>query len=185
MFSIQHHPMKILNLNVRTEKHGDEEKTAVDIKIGFDVPNSYLELLDGGLREALYERPDDPDLLGDDPEHRTHVRFPQLGTFKWAGEYESVGFHLQLGNGRGKGDLIFGDAKFGKLTLAPKEGGTCSCVARVQVLPTIDQTAKLVGLLKHQVPASIDMDEAIDAKTRNTVEAEDGDGDGDGDETDD
>jgi hypothetical protein len=161
MIALQKHPVKILHLNVRSELHGDEEKTAVDIKLGFDVPNSYLDLLAADLRDALYDEPDDPDLLGKDAEHRTHVRYPQLGTLKWAGKYESVGLHLHLGNGRGKGDLLFVESKFGKLTVTPKEGGTCACIAQAQVLPTPDETAKLVGLLKHEVPATIDTSNAV------------------------
>jgi hypothetical protein len=163
MIALQKHPVKILHLNVRSEMHGDEEKTAIDIRLGFDVPNTYLETLGPGLRDALYDEPGDPDLLGKDDEHRTHVRYPQLGTLKWAGEYASVGLHLHLGNGRGKGDMLFVESKFGRLTVTPKEGGTCACVARAQVLPTPEETAKLVSLLRHQVPATVDMTNAVSA----------------------
>ncbi|CAB3681302.1 hypothetical protein R8871_02524 [Paraburkholderia graminis C4D1M] len=163
MIALQKHPVKILHLNVRSELHGDEEKTAVDIKIGFDVPNHYLDSLGDGLRAALYAAPEDRNMPvpGTDQDHLTHVRYPQLGTQKWAGEFASVGLHLHLGNGRGKGDLVFSETKFGKLTFAAKEGGTCACVARAQVLPTPDETAKLVGLLKHEVPATVDMTNAV------------------------
>jgi hypothetical protein len=162
MIALEKHPVKILHLNVRSELHGDEERTAVDIKLGFDLPNRNLDALGPGLRESLYEiDPNaDPSLL-DDADHLTHVKFPQLGTLKWAGEYESVGLHLHLGNGRGKGDLLFVESKLGKLTITAKEGGTCACMARAQVLPTPDETAKLVGLLKRQVPATIDMTNAV------------------------
>lgn len=165
MIALQKHKVKILHLNVRSELHGDEEKTAVDIKLGFDVPNSYLDTLGIGLRGALYAPPDDQNMAvpGTDEDHLTHVRYPQLGTLKWAGEYSSVGFHLHLGNGRGKGDLLFVESKLGKLAVTPKEGGTCACVARAQVLPTPDETAKLIGLLKHEVPATIDMSNAVNS----------------------
>ncbi|MFP4891260.1 hypothetical protein [Paraburkholderia sp. EG304] len=162
MIELERHPVKIQHINVRTELHGDEERTAVDIKLGFDVPNTSLEALAEGLRGALYEAPEDADLLGDAERPFTRVRFPQFGTFKWAGEWSSVGLHLHLGNGRGKGDLIFSEAVFGKLTVACKEGGSCACVVRVQLLPTPDETAKLVGLLKREVPATTDLSEAVD-----------------------
>ena len=161
MFELKRHPVKILHLNLRTEHVGDEERNALDIKLGFDLPNTQLDSLAEHLSEALYEPPDDPDLLGHDALAMTHVRFPQLGALKWAGEYASVGLHLHLGNGRGKGDLLFFESRFGKLSVACKEGGTCACVARVQVLPTPDETAKLVGLLKHEVPATLDMSNAV------------------------
>jgi hypothetical protein len=172
MIALQKHPVKILHLNVRSELHGDVERTAVDIKLGFDVPNRYLDSLGLGLRGALYSAPDDRNMAvpGTDADHLTHVRYPQLGTLKWAGEFQSVGLHLHLGNGRGKGDLLFVESKFGKLTVTPKEGGTCACVTRAQVLPTPDETAKLVGLLKHEVPATVDMTNAV-----NTDEEDDDD----------
>src|SRR5580692_2138966 len=104
MLVLERHKIKIFHLNVRSEMHGEEERTAVDIKFSFDVPNSALDTLGEGLRDALYSEGDDPDLLGRDDEHHTHVKYPQLGTLKWAGEYSSVGLHLHTGNGRGKGD---------------------------------------------------------------------------------
>ncbi|MBB5469347.1 hypothetical protein HDG32_005494 [Paraburkholderia sp. CI2] len=158
-------PVKILHLNIRTELHGDEEKTAVDIKLGFDLPNHALDQLSPTLRPSLYTASDDPDLLGPDAEHMTHVKNPQLGTLHWAGEFAPVGLHLHTGNGRGtKGDLLFTDATFGKLAILVKEGGTCSCMARAQVLPNPDETAKLVGLLKHEIPASLNSSDAVDVK---------------------
>jgi hypothetical protein len=163
MIALERHPVKILHLNVRTELHGDEEKTAVDIKLGFDVPNTKLDTLADDLRIALYDPPEDPDMLGPDEANLTHIRFPQLGPLKWNGRIESVGLHMHLGNGRGKGDLLFTEAKFDKLSISVKEGGTCACVVRAQVLPTPDETAKLVGLLKHQVPATVDLSNAVSA----------------------
>ncbi|MFP4902525.1 hypothetical protein ACLFKT_25965, partial [Paraburkholderia sp. BR14261] len=142
MIELKKHPVKILHINVRTEQHGDEEKTAVDLKLGFDVPNIRLDDLMPGLQEALYEQSKDLDLLGPDKSNLTHVRFPRFGSRKsgvaWTGEWESVGLHLHLGNGRGKGDLDFADSTFGRMTIAPKEGGSVTCVARAQILPTPD-----------------------------------------------
>jgi hypothetical protein len=164
------HPVKILHLNVRTELHGDEERTAVDVKLGFDLPNRALDKISPTLRTSLYEpSPDDAGLL-DDAEHMTHVKNPQLGTLRWSGEYAPVGLHLHTGNGRAKGDLLFTEAKFGKLAFTAMEGGTCSCVARAQILPSPEETAKLVGLLKHQIPATLDTSAAVNV---DEVEADD------------
>ncbi|ACC72572.1 hypothetical protein PPMP20_26590 [Paraburkholderia phymatum] len=167
MLDFIRHPVRILHLNVRTEVHGDEERTAVDIKLGFDLPNRALDKLSPSLRASLYEVLDDPNLpvLGPDGQHLTHVKNPQLGTLKWAGEYAPVGLHFHTGNGRSaKGDLLFPEATFGKLAITAKEGGTCACVARAQILPNPDETAKLVGLLKHEIPATLDSAGAVDTE---------------------
>lgn len=156
MLELQKHPVKIMKLNPRSEFHGDEEVLALDIKIAFDIPNSALDRLSPTLREALYEASNDPDLLGSDAEHLTHVKNPQLGTLKWAGEYSPCGLHMHTGNGRAKGDVLFGNATVGKITIKPKEGGTCACVARAQVLPTPDEVGRLSALLRRAVPVSLD-----------------------------
>ena len=162
MLELSRHTMKIAHLNLRTELHGDEEVSAVDIKLSFDVPNHVLEQLSPGLRDSFFEAPDDPDLLGPDAQHLTHVKYPKLGTVKWDGEVSPVGVEIHTGNGKGKGDLIFPDATFGKLTVTFKEGGTCSCTARAQVQPSPDEVGKLSALLKHEVPVSLDSSQAVD-----------------------
>ncbi|MBB5408568.1 hypothetical protein HDG34_002505 [Paraburkholderia sp. HC6.4b] len=162
MLELTHHPMKIAHLNLRSEMHGDDEVSCVDIRLSFDVPNGALDALAAGLRATLYEVSDDPDMLDPDADHLTHVRYPQLGILRWAGEHSGVGMRLHSGNGRGKGDLVFPDAVFGKLTVRPLEGGTCTCIARAQVQPSTDEAAKLFGLLKHEVPVSLDMTNAAD-----------------------
>jgi hypothetical protein len=45
MLELTRHIMKIGHLNVRTELHGDDEVTAVDIRLQFDVPNHVLNQL--------------------------------------------------------------------------------------------------------------------------------------------
>ena len=172
MFELTRHPMKILNLNLRTEMHGDKEVRCVDIKVRFDVPNTSLDELAGGLRDALYERgADDADLI-DDGEHMTHVKYPQIGKFKWADDTRSgVGVHMHAGNGKAKGDLIFSEAKWDILSIEPHEGGTCECEGRAQVETTPEQVGKLSTLHQHTVPVSLDFTHAIE-----------GDGDGEGDE---
>ncbi len=160
MLELTKHPMKIAHLNLRTELHGDAEVSCVDIKLAFDVPNTALDGLATGLRESFYAPPDDPDMLGPDAEHLTHVRFPQLGTVKWDSELSGVGMHVHSGNGKAKGDLIFPDAVFGKLSMTLREGGTCACIARAQVHPTPEEVGKLSGLLNHSVPVSLDLTNA-------------------------
>lgn len=159
MFTLKKHPCKITHLNLRTQKAGDEDVNAIDITLAFDLPNSCLDTLSAGLRPALYERADDPDLI-DDPDHLTRVRFPKLGTHKWAGDLMGAGVHFHLGNGRGKGDLLFIDSNLRKLEITPKEGGTCACRVQAQVLPTPDETAKLAALNQHEIPVTTDLSQA-------------------------
>jgi hypothetical protein len=159
MIELTRHPMKIAHLNLRSEMHGDSEVSCMDIKLEFDLPNTALDGFATGLRASFYAAPNDPDMLGPDAEHLTHVKRPQLG-LKWDGELSGVGLHMHAGNGKAKGDLIFPDAVFGKLSVSMREGGTCACVSRARVKPSTDEAAKLFGLLKHSVPVSLDLSSA-------------------------
>ncbi|MFL9933590.1 hypothetical protein P0D88_31335 [Paraburkholderia sp. RL18-103-BIB-C] len=163
MLDFVKHPVKIAHINVRTEMHGDEEVTAVDVKLTFDLPNQSLDKLSSTLRPALYAPDGDGDLLGKDEQHMPHLRNPQLGILRWAGEYEPVSLHLHTG-GKPKDDILLSGATFGKLSFRPQEGGTCSYTARVQILPNADEAAKLMMLLKHEVPATLDADEAVNVE---------------------
>ena len=162
MLELTKHPMKIAHLNLRSEKYGDTEVSCMDIKLEFDLPNSALDGFASGLRASFFAAPSDPDMLGPDAEHLTHVKFPQLG-LRWDGELSGVGLHMHAGNGKAKGDLIFSDAIFGKVSISMREGGTCVCVSRARVKPSPDESAKLFGLYKHSVPVSLDMSNATDA----------------------
>lgn len=160
MLDFQRQAVNIAHINVRTEMHGDEEVTAVDLRLTFDVPNLVLDKLSPTLRASLYETANDPDMLGPDDAHLTHVKNLQLGTLRWAGEYEPVTLHLYTG-AKPRDTLQFSDANFGKITFLPQEGGTCSFTTRVQILPSADQAARLVMLLKHEVPATLDAENAV------------------------
>jgi len=162
MLELTRHPMKIAHLNLRTEIHGDEEVSCVDITLKFHVPNSALNDLAAGLRETVYSVGTD-DLLGPDADHLTHVKYPQLGTLNWAGMYSGVALHVHSGNGKAKDDLTFSKAVWSRLKTKPLEGGTCECSARAQVQPTTDEAAKLFGLLQHEVPVSLDTTNARSA----------------------
>lgn len=81
-------------LEVRIDLHGETERTAVDIKIGFEVPNRNRDPLGPGLRESLFEFDSNADSsLLDDAYHLTHGCYPQPSTLKW-GEYVPVRLHL-------------------------------------------------------------------------------------------
>ena len=159
MFELKHHPVRIAHINVRTEKHGEEDVKALDVKITFEVTSTRLDELAEGLRNSLYEPTNDPDLVPDDS-HPTEPRFTQMGAVPWGKKLENVGFHLHLGNGCGKGDVQFPDAKFSEFFFRSKAEGIVTCKARLQLLPSSDQAGKIIDMLKREVPASLDVSQA-------------------------
>lgn len=56
MFQLDKHDAKIGNVNPRREKHGKEGKPGFDIKFSILTPNTTLDGLQKGLKEALYRK---------------------------------------------------------------------------------------------------------------------------------
>src|SRR6266702_4585208 len=100
--------LRLLHISIGTEYHGEEEITAADLKVEVELENSTLDDLSGTLRQSLF----DPDKTGDliRPDHRPHVRNPQLGSLRWAMNSQPVAFGFLLG-ARKKDAMLFPDAK--------------------------------------------------------------------------
>ncbi|AUT62912.1 hypothetical protein [Paraburkholderia terrae] len=158
MIDFQQQEMRVVHVNVRTEVVGDDERLAMDLRVEVDLPNTCLDRLDDSLRPSLYRADGDGDLLGKDAAHMPHLRFPQLGPLAWNGSVSPVALTLHLGTR--KNELRLTDAKFNKLRIAPREGGTCGLVWRLQVHPTEDEAAKVMTVLKHTVKGTLDTSEA-------------------------
>jgi hypothetical protein len=70
MFQLPEMTMATINsVTPRVEKHGDEDKPAVSIKLSIEGPNTLLDAIDPGIRQALYKaKPDEtPELDGIEP----------------------------------------------------------------------------------------------------------------------
>lgn len=56
MFEITEGDVLLAHLNTRTEKHGDEDVGAIDLKIKCRAANTILDLFDPRLRSTLFQR---------------------------------------------------------------------------------------------------------------------------------
>lgn len=143
---------QLLHMNTRTEKAGDEDRLACDLKIGCTVPNTFLDDLCLGLRAALYERPADKDLL-DQEDRRPVLSFPQLAPIEWDREWTHCRVTLHYGI-RDDGDVILDGATINKLALTLKDGGSVEARFRVQWHPDVDEhpeyMGKLAAMLEHR-----------------------------------
>lgn len=153
MFNLSKHPVTLSHMNLRAEIRGDIEVTMVDLKLTFETGNLLLEDLHAHLRASLYHGDAEPDLLGVDPGHTLHLRYPLLGLLRWGGDY-GIELTLHLGS-RKKDDVVFRDVKLNKIALDPKEGGTVGVTMRAQFEPSEEQIAKLAMLLHHEVRMSL------------------------------
>lgn len=145
----------LTNMNVRSETHGKEHITAVDLKFMAAMPGSVLNLFDAGLQETFYTRNVDGQLA-----KLRHQKFLPLG---WEQEYTGRAITLDYGLGDdGTEQLDFGDGrtsnlqligvKLAKFKFTPQEGGTVILEYRAQIGKV---EAAAVGLLSSLLKQSV------------------------------
>jgi hypothetical protein len=140
------------NINIRTEMHGDERVSAVDIAFSFDSANNILSKLHPDLRATFYHAADTKDLA--DADHMPHLRFPLMQGVKWELEIPRTRLCFHDIDGR---DIVLGGGRTNKFHLDMKEGGTVSWKFRCQFSePEAEKIAGLMGVLNQKIPVSLE-----------------------------
>lgn len=150
VFELEEAKCRLVHMNTRLEKHGEEDRLACDLNFEWDTDNGCLAMFSPTLRSALYQRPTGPqtELPGTStPEHLTEVKYPELMPVKWRGG-KVVGAELRFHVGTSdKSHVVFGETTVDKYSLECKEGGTVCVRWQAQVYPTDAQAGKLSKLL--------------------------------------
>jgi len=142
-------PAFLVNVNPRSELHGEERKPAGDVTLRVNVPNKMLDTFHETLKHALFfhdtENPKND--LADKamegrPDHIPHLRFNALGLpLKWNDQM----FGATLTIHRGGGDIVLPDVRVNKVEFTPKAGGTVELEFRVQGHPDEAAFGRLCG----------------------------------------
>jgi hypothetical protein len=150
-FKLHKERCKLVHLNVRSELHGEESATAIDLKFEFDSANNLLSKFHPDLRATFYRKDDNRDLIEGD--HLPALRFPLLDpTFGWELEIPRTLLRLHPA-----GDVVLGGGKTNAFKLTLKEGGTVNWHFRVQFSkPDPEAIAALSGLLQQVVPVTLE-----------------------------
>ena len=148
---------KLDNVNVRAEKHGDENVVAVDLKITVEVGNEILDSFDPGLRPALYRKPNKNDAAElfdktkDEAPMRV-LRFPKLAPLRWDAEFPSCALKINYGVS-GANDLNF-TAAVDKFVMDNKDGGTTALSFRAVVKPD-GEMDELCALIQSEISITL------------------------------
>ena len=144
--------VRFLHINVRTEKHGDEEITAFDCDFRYETSNDALAIFSPTLRSDLYcvdpsiERKKGGKLAGFE-EALTLLKHPAIESIRWKlGDIAGGEFviHREVS---GK-DMAFELANVGKFKIEPKNGGTVAILFQAQIRPKGKDRGELVNLLE-------------------------------------
>jgi len=140
---------KLSNLNLRVERHGQENVAAGDLSVTLVVPNTTLATLASTLRHHLFVK----DLSGQtdiDQDHVTALRYPEFGTLAWGKDYPNVDVTILYGV---DSPIFLEDCTVTKIKLTPHEGGSVSWALSIQGHPSDVDVVKL----RHLVQCDIDL----------------------------
>lgn len=122
----------LTHVNFRKELHGDEHRQAVDLNMGCDVPNTLLDIIVPGLREALYCNNDaaaGQAEIEDLPATLPNLKFARLNGGKFSLDDKKAklaGYELEVEYGLNdeRSKMVFDCVKVVKRVIETKEGGT-------------------------------------------------------------
>lgn len=161
MFEVTERRALVANVNFRAERHGDENKTAVDIKIEIDVHKSALAHFDASLPDFLFREPaaGEQQRLDVEPEDaekadkRTSLRVPKIGALKWDEKFP--GYELTIVEGMGLKKPLQLAVDLSKFSFEPMEGGSVRIAFNASGHPDPKQSAQLVEQIQEDVTITL------------------------------
>jgi hypothetical protein len=154
-FALSNQNAKLAHMNTRAEQAGADKVSAADFKFQINVGAEKLAGFAPDLGSFLFGKNGAGGDLADQTHPAPDLRFPRLGPLDWNGEIVGATLTVHYGTG-GKSDVVLGDAKVNKFTIAPQEGGTSIITFRVQAHPDEKQIGKLFGMIQRDVEISLE-----------------------------
>lgn len=168
MFDIEKKPCTLQHINIRDEKHGDENVLAIDMKLTGDFDGDILSEFGAELRHALYKKAEGGDLADQASTVPTALRFPKMiQPLKFSDEIIGAAVTVAYGIG----DIVLETCDINNFRVECKDGGTVRVTYRVQAKPTGEQLAKLSQVLGSAVEVSIDPPEAANEAQQSLKDA--------------
>lgn len=147
MFGLDQHDAVFSNLNLRKEKHGDEEQTAADLKFTLTASNTILNTIDPAIVPAFFRKAkkgEQQSLPMDGNSDLVALNLPLLGDQIIDGKFE--GYELSIGSLMDHIEpVFFADCKVKKISWKPIEGGSVSMTFSVSVETEDEDDAPLIS----------------------------------------
>lgn len=167
-FSLEEQTCRVVNVNPRAEKHGDENKPAADLKLRAMLPNKELKQFDKTLLDMVYQSGKQGDAFG----HMAELKYPKLKLpFGW--EDEVVGGTVTVHRGiHAKSNIPIKNCLVGGFQIEPLQGGSVAVTFTAKFHPeNEDQIGKLSMLIGQDIVVSVESPtEKEQAKQRDLLE---------------
>lgn len=147
MFQLDNHDAVFSHLNLRKEKHGDEDAAAADLKFTLTAQNTILDTIDPNIVRAFWKKAEKGQQQSLPMEGSTDLvalNLPLLGEQDITGKFE--GYELNIGSLMDHIEpVFFADAKVKKITWKPLEGGSVAMGFTAAVLLDENEDAELIS----------------------------------------
>lgn len=153
--------VKLANVNPRAEKHGEDTKPALDLKIEAMCPSTALIHFHSELRQHLFKKDENPDLVDQvtEGDSLTQLRYPKMGAIKW--DWEAAGYTAEVDYGLGgESNIVLGDVKVDHFTFEPQNGGSVAITFRMTVHADADDVGKLCEFIQRDIELKLTPPEA-------------------------
>lgn len=156
MFELENATVKLASVNPRAERHGEDTKPALDLKIEVTCPSSALIYFHPELRQHLFKKDENPDLVDQvsDGDGLTGLRYPKMGGIKW--DWEGTGYSAEVDYGMGgDSNITLSDVKVDHVTLEPLNGGSVNITFRIIAHPEPDDVGKLCEFIQRDIELTL------------------------------
>lgn len=144
--------VKLTSVNPRAEMHGEDPKPAFDLKIEATCPSSVLIHFHPELRQHLFKKDENPDLVDQvvEGDGLTLLRYPKMGTIKWG--WEGTGYTATVDYGMGgDSNIVLNECKVDKFSIAAQNGGSVTVTFRIIAHPESDDVGKLCEFIQRDI----------------------------------
>lgn len=147
MFQLDKHDARIKNLNLRMEKHGDQDVAAADFTINLKASALLLDTIDKKLRKVFFEKPakGEQQALPIDGNNLTALAIPYLREQKLDQKFD--GYEVEFASLLEQiKPLFFADVKVTLLKAVFIEGGSVDLSLKVSMLIEEEDDAPLLSV---------------------------------------
>lgn len=157
--------VRLANLNLRAEKHGDDTKPALDMKIEATCASSALIHFHSELRQHLFMEDPNPDLVDQvaEGDALTILRYPKMGAIKWDWEGQGYTATVDYGLGGASNINLGDDLKLDHFVFEPMNGGSVAISFRIIAHPDSDDIGKLSEFIQRDIDLVLTPPEAKSA----------------------